>query len=154
ERLEIHDQLPPRVAPEAQNLVGVSPAMSPRPNGFRPPEDSELVNGTPWWPIERQKASGLRPSAGWSLYALTGVLVNVIGFSVAGMNIAQIEASVEMVTTTQRQNRNFIPLFLTDQSDLEPFRLRGFAVEYLSRTLPPDVSVAQWDTYRRKRLDF
>lgn len=151
-RMEIRDAI--GLAAEAGPSAGGGGADI-APDQVEAPEDAPAIpEGAPWWPTHETHAMGLRPNAGWAAYALTQSGTGVIGFSLCGLSSGEVEAGIEMVAATQRRTRNFIPLFLTDQPDLAPFRNRGFVVEYLPATAPSYVSDERWAEYIAARRAF
>jgi hypothetical protein len=102
---------------------------------FAPPddraEDRRLVpRGAAWWPVDDKPVPALRPNPGWA-FSKMSPSAEVIGFSLSGMNCAEVEKAVELVNLARRQRPAFIPVFLTDCPDLSVFRRHGYVAEYL-----------------------
>lgn len=76
----------------------------------------------------------LTPSPGWKCLAKDLPHMR-IGFMLFGMTPEQVEETVGLVEHRQVRNRDFTPVFLTDVTDLEPFRARGYVVEYIPRPI-------------------
>jgi len=78
-----------------------------------------------------------------------------IGFKLFGANDHDAERAVELVERRQIRSRDFAPVFVTDLADLEPFRRRGYVVEFLPKTVTraaggsPDV-----ERYLKRRLEL
>jgi hypothetical protein len=87
--------------------------------------------GKPWWPGSPPTREALHPVPGWALYGQQGV-VKTIGFSVLGLDEAATRRAVDFVARAQRNQRNFVPVFLTDLDELQVFRDQGFVAEYVS----------------------
>jgi hypothetical protein len=58
-----------------------------------------------------------------------------IGFMLIGVAPVQVEETVRLVEHRQVRSRDFSPVFITDVTDLEPFRVRGYVVEYIPRSI-------------------
>ena len=84
-----------------------------------------------FWPTPADNSRPLVPAPGLRAYALKGVPLKVIGISVCGFSRQEIEPIVEFVEQHQSQDRRFIPVFLTDSTEANIFRRRGFVFEYL-----------------------
>jgi hypothetical protein len=88
-----------------------------------------------FWPTPAEDCRPLVPAPGLRAYALKGTPLKVIGISVCGFSREEIEPLVEFVEQHQSQDRRFVPVFLTDSTEANIFRRRGFVFEYLP---PPD----------------
>jgi len=88
-----------------------------------------------FWPTPAEDRRPLVPAPGLRAYALKGTPLKVIGISVCGFSREEIEPLVEFVEQHQSQDRRFVPVFLTDSTEANIFRRRGFVFEYLP---PPD----------------
>jgi len=84
--------------------------------------------------FEHQKAPDdlrpLLPNPGWKCFAVDQPQIR-IGFTLFGMTAEAIDEAVEVVEQRQVRSRDFTPVFLTDGTDLAPFRSRGYVVEYI-----------------------
>jgi hypothetical protein len=85
------------------------------------------------WPVRRHPTNPLWPNAGFANYSVDRSHIIVIGFAVFGLNDDALEESVKRVEDNQRQNRDFLPLFLSDSACVSVFRKRGFTYEYFPR---------------------
>jgi hypothetical protein len=88
-----------------------------------------------FWPTPAEDSRPLAPAPGLRAYALKGAPLKVIGISVCGFSREEIEPLIEFVEQHQSQERSFIPVFLTDSTEANIFRRRGFVFEYLP---PPE----------------
>ncbi|HLB79991.1 MAG TPA: hypothetical protein VJJ77_05765, partial [Dongiaceae bacterium] len=79
----------------------------------------------------------------------------MLGIAVCGLGRIEREAVVDLIDRQQRSSRDFIPVFLTDSTDFEPFRSRGYVFEYLP---PPPRrrlrGTASWREYAAERLEL
>ena len=78
----------------------------------------------------------LVPTPGWKCLAVDQPQIR-IGFLLFGMTPENVEEAVEAVEQRQVRSRDFSPVFVTDISDLAPFRDRGYVVEYV----PPSITL-------------
>jgi len=88
-----------------------------------------------FWPTPDDEGRPLAPAPGLRAYALKGTPLKVIGISVCGFSRPEIEPIVEFIEQHQSRDRQFVPVFLTDTTDANVFRRRGFVFEYLP---PPE----------------
>ena len=72
----------------------------------------------------------LVPNPGWKCLAVDLPQIR-IGFTLFGMTPQAITEAVEVVEQRQVRSRDFTPVFVTDDTDLAPFRVRGYVVEYI-----------------------
>ena len=79
--------------------------------------------------------AGLAPPAGFACYALNGAEVAAIAFAVFGLEGDALTLAIDRIVERQVASRNFVPLFLTDCSEHEAFRRRGYAFEYFPKAL-------------------
>jgi hypothetical protein len=105
-----------------------------------------------FWPTLADDGRPLAPAPGLRAYALKGAPLKVIGISICGFGRAEIEPIVEFVEQHQSQDRRFVPVFLTDSTEANIFRRRGFIFEYL----PPPERVRlrgskSWAAYAAER---
>ncbi len=96
----------------------------PRP-GPAVPQPGEAV----WWPRYRA-VEPLRPNPGLMNYGLKGAECPLVGCAVAGLSRDVLVKIVAAVETRQRKQRDVIPVFLTDSTDFDVFRSRGYVFEY------------------------
>ena len=122
-------------------------APLPRPDGGRVPED---------WPRRPVDPEPLRPNPGWACHTLKATACDVVGYSVIGLLPDEIERVVAAVDEQQRSTLDFVPVFLTDTTEFEPFRSRGYAFEHFpaaSRWAELDGTVP-WQARAEARLDM
>lgn len=87
----------------------------------------------PWWPSGPvAPVAPLAAPAGHDCYSLEDDGEPAIGISVMGLTGAELEQVVAEIAGRQLQQKDFRPVFLTDQPDFMPFVARGYAFEYLS----------------------
>jgi len=82
------------------------------------------------WPGKPMPKRAMEPPPGGAHLALKGKGAKVIAFALFGLSDAQIEQEVERVSEQQTLQGNFIPVFLTQSRNTEPFRRRGYVFEY------------------------
>lgn len=104
------------------------------------------------WPGKPMPSRAMEPAPGGAHLTLKGKGAKVIAFALFGLSDAQIEKEVERVSEQQQLQGNFIPVFLTQSRNTEPFRRRGYVFEYFPAAgkagTPPDIDAMQ------PRLDF
>lgn len=86
-------------------------------------------------PETRVELKPLVPNPGWKCLAVDRPQIR-IGFTLFGMTPGDVEEAVEAIEQRQVRSRDFTPVFVTDSSDLAPFRDRGYVVEYV----PPSIT--------------
>ena len=72
----------------------------------------------------------LVPNPGWKCLSVDLPQMR-IGFTLFGMTPQAIDEAVEVVEQRQVRSRDFTPVFVTDDTNLAPFRVRGYVVEYI-----------------------
>lgn len=72
----------------------------------------------------------LVPSPGWRCLAVDRPQLR-IGFTLFGMTGTEVEEAVAVIEQRQVRSRDFVPVFVTDCTELRSFRCRGYAAEYL-----------------------
>jgi hypothetical protein len=96
----------------------------------------------------------LVPNPGWKCLAVDEPQIR-IGFTLFGMNAEAIEEAVEVVEYRQVRSRDFTPVFITDNADLRPFRIRGYVVEYISDSITGNsTGNRDLDRYLSARLEL
>jgi hypothetical protein len=136
------DEILSQTVPDSLNEVGILE---------REAENSELVpRDAAWWPIPESTIRALRPNPGFE-FSEIGSAATVVGFSLFGMSPEEIELAVELVRSAQRQRPSFVPVFLTNGTDLRVFQRHGYAVECLSDSLTVDEQAWQ-SVHDRRRL--
>ena len=83
-----------------------------------------------WWPRARRAPAPLAPASGWRNFTLRDQPTKVLGVSVCGLSRAVMESLVDTIAAQQTALRDFVPVFLTDSTNLEPFRRHGYVCEY------------------------
>lgn len=117
---------------------------------------ADAGTGEEWREDAGPEPCPLDPAPGWACGTLRGGGRRAIGISVCGLDAAGLRRVVELVAARQRQDRDFVPVFLTDCDDFEVFGEYGFVFEYLPpadrRAKHP--CAADWPAYaaRRRRL--
>ncbi len=118
----------------------------------------EPVNGTDpaWWPKRPGAYAGLIPNAGWYNYTLHGKVIKVLAFSICGFERDDVEKLVTMVADQQAEEKDFVPIFLTDSTEFDIFRSYGFVFEYLPDPSRRETYVGSipWDVYMRNRYEL
>jgi|GEM_PF-4828373 len=76
----------------------------------------------------------LVPTPGWKCLAVDRPQIR-IGFTLFGMTPGDVEEAIEAIEQRQVRSRDFTPVFVTDSSDLAPFRDRGYVVEYVPASI-------------------
>jgi hypothetical protein len=125
------------------------------PNGaLGPARGFSFPAAAPWFPAFEEGLSHLNPAPGWRSLTLHDTPIR-IGFKLFGMNSEEVERVVSQVESRQLRDRDFIPVFVTDQEEFEPFRARGYVFEYIPSSVtnsPP--SRRSERRYLRKRLEL
>lgn len=121
-----------RLGPES--VEASLPAPSTRPWRAAP---AARIAAPDWsfWPTPEEVERPLLPTPGKRCYTLKGAPLKVIGISVCGLSREAIESIVHFIEQHQSRDRRFVPVFLTDATESNIFRRRGFVFEYLP---PPD----------------
>jgi hypothetical protein len=89
-----------------------------------------------------EELNPLVPNPGWKCLAVDRPQLR-IGFTLFGMTNSEVEQAIEVIEQRQLRSRDFVPVFVTEQLDLAPFRSRGYVVE-----------LALDETSRARRLEF
>jgi hypothetical protein len=95
------------------------------------PAVSDSGRGLSCWPRYAEEPAPLQPNAGWLNSGLRMGQLPVVGYAVCGLTEPALRAAVAMVERTQRTQRNFVPLFLTDTMQFDVFRRHGYVFEYI-----------------------
>jgi|GEM_PF-1507071 len=89
-----------------------------------------VVPDNDMWPVSAARPDQpLKPPPGLDCYGVALDKVEII--SVVGRRGENLEQVLVEVATRQKRNRDFRPVFVTDQADFTPFVRRGYAFEYL-----------------------
>jgi hypothetical protein len=115
----------------------------------RQTESSHLLEwyAADWLPVFEQRITPLDPSPG--LRSLTSHRAPIrIGFQVFGLRGAGIGEVVSKVEERQLRERDFIPVFVTDNCDFGVFRSRGYVFEYI----PPSIANASSNQRTKRRI--
>ncbi|MGD9738414.1 MAG: hypothetical protein AB7S41_02530 [Parvibaculaceae bacterium] len=92
----------------------------------------ESVN---WWPASAWPSQPLVPSPGFAALSLAGRTLPVMAVIVLGLAGPALDAVIQTISARQRRALDFKPVFLTSSSDFTPFRILGFAFEYLPQAI-------------------
>ena len=129
------------------------PPAPARPAGGPPPRARAALPDRTIWPSDRNAPPPLTPTPGLANFGLKRAGLKVLGIAVCGLGRIEREAVVDLIDRQQRSSRDFIPVFLTDSTDFEPFRSRGYVFEYLP---PPSRrrlrGTDSWPAYAAERL--
>jgi hypothetical protein len=90
-----------------------------------------------WFPVVPFDFEALEPTPGWRCLAAREASIR-IGFNLVGTDRERIAEAVAQVEERQLRDRDFIPVFITDTTAFEIFRLRGHAFEHI----PPFIAAA------------
>jgi hypothetical protein len=90
---------------------------------------------SPTWPAYRFPKEPLFPLLSPAAAALHGKRLRVVAISVFGREGRSLERIIEMVCRRQREEKNFVPVFLTDSPHADAFTRRRLAFEYLPRSV-------------------
>jgi len=71
-----------------------------------------------------------------------------MGFLLFGMDGPGMEETVSKVEERQLRERDFIPVFVTDNGDFGVFRSRGYVFEYI----PPSIANASSNQRTKRRI--
>ena len=135
-RLEIADRQLDAAAPDGETgvrRVAITEVCRPAQKGSgaspikrRSDPDPEI------WPRQNRIAPpSMRPTPGKANPTLESEDLRVVGFSVCGLGAAATAQIVSRIAGLQTENRDFIPVFLTDSLDSSIFREQGFVFEYI-----------------------
>lgn len=106
--------------------AGSAGRCSARPTHARPQEPVS------WWPLAAPLPE--HPLAAMTGNALPALVdARVVGYDVIGLRGEDLETAIAGIAAQQDRDRDFRPVFLTDQTDFRPFTRRGFAFEFLQR---------------------
>ena len=83
-----------------------------------------------WFPTFMGNLRPLDPTPGWRCLTAHGAPIR-LGFNLIGLDSQRVEEAVAKVEERQLRDRDFIPVFITDLTDFEVFRLRGYVFEYV-----------------------
>jgi len=143
-RIEAFEEFASPTAPRLKSSTTTFGGSSPQ----------TVIVDNSWFPAFKRGFRPLEPSPGWRCLAAQDAPIR-LGFILLGMDAAQVRAAVENIEQRQVRDRDFIPVFITDMTDFEVFRFRGYVFEYL----PPSVSRAPKNLrserrYRKRRLEL
>jgi len=107
-----------------------------------------------WFPWFDGGIPPLDPNPGWKCQSSHDAPVRV-GFKLFGADREQIERIVERVEQRQLRHRGFIPVFVTDTTDFEAFRSRGYVFEHIPSVITQSSPNGRAERrYLRRRLDL
>lgn len=145
----------PRPAGDRPASVTARPPEPARRDYAAPPQHPDGVRVPEDWPRRSGDPEPLRPNPGWACHTLTATACDVVGYSVVGLAPDAVERAVAAIDEQQRSTLDFVPVFLTDATEFEPFRSRGYAFEHFpaaSRWTELDGTVP-WQAYAEARLE-
>jgi hypothetical protein len=89
-------------------------------------------------------------------YSLKGKECALVGCSVAGLQRDVLAKVIERIERQQRRQGSHIPLFLTDSTDFDLFRARGYVFEYFPgpEKLTACEGAEPWPVYTRRRFEL
>jgi len=112
-----------------------------RPRDLAPPETRRAGMGpllqwyaADWFPVFENRISPLDPSPGFRNLTSHRVPIKM-GFQLFGLSNANIEKVVSKVEERQLRDRDFIPVFVTNNCDFGVFRSRGYVFEYIPSSI-------------------
>ena len=148
DRIKEAGQSPPEISAfekiESPNRPGKGPVLEPRRDTTRGNPEWHLAS---WFPVFENGIAPLDPSAG--LRCLTAVRAPIrIGCQLFGLDSDRVEEAVSKIEERQLRERDFIPVFVTDNSDFSIFRSRGYVFEYI----PSSISNAPKNQRTKKRI--
>jgi len=131
-----------------------TPRLKRTRSGFGGLSAQTLTQANEWFPILRGHFRPLDPSPGWRCLAGGHVSIR-LGFNLIGFDPPRIEEAVAQVEKRQLRDRDFIPVFITDQSDFGTFRFRGYVFEYVPRSISNAPKNRRAERrYYKERLDL
>jgi hypothetical protein len=117
----------------------------------RPSPSQDAAEEKPSTPYSLESAShrayappselkALVPKPGWKCLAVDRPQLR-IGFTLFGMTDDEVEEAVAVIEQKQVRSRDFVPVFVIDRTDLAPFRVRGYVVEYVPESITGNTPV-------------
>ena len=138
--------------PEIRSFERIESPIGPRkPTAFEPrslkkSQKSDWYSAS-WFPTFENGIAPLDPSPG--LRCLTAVRAPIrMGFLLFDMDGRTMEETVSTVEERQLRERDFIPVFVTDNCDFGVFRSRGYVFEYI----PPSIANASSNQRTKRRI--
>jgi hypothetical protein len=134
---------------EVFDVVGANDRKPTAPGAHAPVPPASI------WPRSRKPGRALRPTPGLANLTMTDGRVPVIGVSVCGFELEQLDQIVNMIAEKQLTDQDFIPIFLTDSLHAEIFRKHRYAFEYfpMSSKARKLRGTAPWDRYAAEYLE-
>ena len=143
---------------EARKRIGGSNAIEIK--ALVPKEESrraaneESGPAKPWWPAGVLPTRSIEPAPGFGTAGLAGKKLPCTAISVFGRGGENLEWIASLVANSQRERRDFVPVFLSNAVDNRVFHWHGFAFEYFSpnlfRGLEEALCSARYDLIARK----
>ncbi len=113
-----------------------------------------VIQDNSWFPALRCGFRPLEPSPGWRCLSAHGAPIR-LGFNLIGMDTAHVTTAVENIEQRQLRDRDFIPVFITDMTDFEVFRFRGYVFEYVPASIARAPKNRRAERhYLKKRLEL
>ena len=100
-----------------------------------------------WFPAFKGGIKPLDPSPGLRTFTVFRAPIR-IGFQLFGLDAAYIQNAVAKVEERQLRDRDFIPVFITDNRDFSAFRSRGYVFEHI----PPSIANASSSQRTQRRI--
>jgi len=125
--------------PEVTAFEEIESALRPAGEAIPEPKPSKRdqtwnFHAMSWLPVFEGGVRPLDPSPG--MRCLTAPRAPIrIGFCLFGSNLEHIEEAVAKVEERQLRDRDFIPIFVTDNGDFREFRSRGYVFEYIPASI-------------------
>ncbi|MCB9947457.1 MAG: glycosyltransferase family 4 protein [Rhodospirillaceae bacterium] len=105
------------------------------------------------WPLPSPDLPVLRPPSGRTAASLAASHCPAIGYDLYGLDARATEQVVRSIEAAQRNNMNFVPVFITDGREVSVFLRFGYVFE----VIPPEGSAPfdpiSWAAYKRDRYD-
>ena len=111
-----------------------TPRLKMSRTGFGGSSAQTVLQDNIWFPALRCGFRPLEPSPGWRCLSGQDAPIR-LGFNLIGMDAAQVGTAVENVEQRQLRDRDFIPVFITDMTDFEIFRFRGYVFEHVPASI-------------------
>lgn len=107
---------------------------APRPRSIPRParaiSAASAVQDNEWFPRLPGEVHPLDPTPGWRCLTTHDAAIR-LGFSLIGLDEDRANDAVAQIEQRQIRDRDFIPVFITDLTVFEIFRLRGYVFEYI-----------------------
>lgn len=148
DRIKEAGQSPPEISAfeEIESPIRPSEGAMPEPRRRKTGGKPEWQLAS-WFPVFENSIVPLDPSPG--LRCLTAVRAPIrIGVQLFGLDSDRVEEAVSKVEERQLRERDFIPVFITDNRDFSAFRSRGYVFEHI----PPSIANASSSQRTQRRI--